>query len=55
VSNPGALATDLVLTEENFRYVQELNVELGAQKAVLPFGQVADMSLARDALKLLKA
>ena len=50
---PGRLATNLVLTPDRIRYVQELNVRLGVQKAVLPFDQVADMSLAQDALKLL--
>ena len=35
-------------------YMQQLNVALGNQKAVLPLERVADMSLARDAVKLLK-
>lgn len=47
------LATDIALSEERFRYVQELNVSLGIQKAVLPYDQVADMSLAADAVKML--
>jgi ABC-type nitrate/sulfonate/bicarbonate transport system substrate-binding protein len=55
LSQPGALATDLVLTEESFKFVQDLNVELGAQKSILPFAQVADMSLARDAIKLVRS
>lgn len=46
-------AVNLALSEERLRYVQELNVELGVQKKVLPFAQVADMSIARDAVKLL--
>jgi ABC-type nitrate/sulfonate/bicarbonate transport system substrate-binding protein len=46
-------AVDLVLSEERIRYVQQLNVEMGLQKKILPFDQVADMSLARDALKLI--
>ena len=48
-------AVDLVLSPERLRYIQELNVGFKVQKAVLPFDQVADMSLAADALKLLKA
>lgn len=43
----------LLLTGEQIDYVQRSNVEFGAQKRVLPITQVADMSLARDALKLL--
>jgi hypothetical protein len=48
----GAYATGLVLSKERLRYLQELNVETGVQKAVLPFECVADMSLAQDAIKL---
>ncbi len=44
---------DLVLTDGQIDYVQRANVEFGAQKEVLPIGEVADMSLAREALKLL--
>ncbi len=47
------LATDIALSEERFRYVQDLNVSLGIQKAILPYDQVADMSLAADAVKML--
>jgi ABC-type nitrate/sulfonate/bicarbonate transport system substrate-binding protein len=46
-------AVDLALSEERVRYMQELNVSLGVQKRVLPYEQVCDASLARDALKLL--
>jgi ABC-type nitrate/sulfonate/bicarbonate transport system substrate-binding protein len=46
-------AVNLALSEERLRYMQELNIELGVQKTVLPFAQVADMSIARDAVKLL--
>ena len=46
-------AVDLVLSEQRVRYMQDLNVSLGVQKRVLPFEQVCDMSLARDAVKLL--
>jgi ABC-type nitrate/sulfonate/bicarbonate transport system substrate-binding protein len=51
----GRLATNLVLSEEQINYIQNLNVELGVQKTVLPFSKVADMSLAQDALKLLNS
>jgi len=46
-------AVDIVLSEERIRYMQDLNVELGVQKSVLPTNEVADSSLAREALKLL--
>jgi ABC-type nitrate/sulfonate/bicarbonate transport system substrate-binding protein len=46
-------AVNLALNEERLRYMQELNVELGIQKKILPFAQIADMSIARDAVKLL--
>lgn len=45
---------DIALSAERIMYMQQLNVELGNQKAVLPLEKVADMSLARDAVKLLK-
>jgi ABC-type nitrate/sulfonate/bicarbonate transport system substrate-binding protein len=47
-------AVDLVLSEERVRYMQQINLELGLQKKMLPYDQVADMSLARDALKLME-
>jgi ABC-type nitrate/sulfonate/bicarbonate transport system substrate-binding protein len=42
----------IALTPERINYMQQLNVALGTQKAVLPLDRVADMSLARDAAKL---
>ena len=47
-------AVDLTLDEERLRYMQQLNVDLNVQGKVLPYAQVADMSLAREALALLK-
>jgi ABC-type nitrate/sulfonate/bicarbonate transport system substrate-binding protein len=47
-------ATDLVLAPERIQYMQQFNVELGVQKRVLPYEQVTDMSLARDALALIR-
>lgn len=46
-------ALDLGLSRERTRYVQQINVDFHIQKQVLPFDRVVDMSLARDALKLL--
>ena len=43
--------TDVGLPEERLRFVQDLNVRLGIQHAILPFARVADMSLAGEALK----
>lgn len=51
--NKAAYSVDLVMSEERVRYMQQLNVDTGVQKTILPFDKVADMSLARDALKLL--
>ncbi len=45
---------DIVLNPARIAYMQQLNVALGLQKAVLPLERVADMSLARDAVKLLR-
>lgn len=44
---------DLVLSKERLVYMQQLNVDFGMQKKVLPFSEVADMSLAKDAIKML--
>lgn len=46
-------AENLVLEPERLRYMQQLNVDLEVQKTVMPFERVADMSIAREALKLL--
>jgi ABC-type nitrate/sulfonate/bicarbonate transport system substrate-binding protein len=46
-------AGNLLLTEDRVRFMQELNVTTGTQKEVVPFNRVADMSLARDALRRL--
>lgn len=46
-------AVDLVLSEERIRYMQNLNLDLGVQQSALTFDQIADMSLAKDAVKLL--
>lgn len=47
-------AVNLTLTPERLRYIQDLNISFQVQKSVLPFDRVADMSLAADALKLLR-
>lgn len=46
-------ATDLVLSRRRIDYMQNLNVKFGLQKHMLPYDKVTDMSLARDAIKLL--
>lgn len=46
-------AADLVLSQERIDYMQKLNIGFGIQKTMLPYDKVADMSLARDAVKLL--
>jgi ABC-type nitrate/sulfonate/bicarbonate transport system substrate-binding protein len=45
-------ATDPVLSEERVRFMQELNVSLGVQKRIVPYEDVVDASIARDAVKL---
>ena len=45
----------IALTPERVHYIQELNVTMGLQKQVLPYEQVADMSLAAEALRLIGA
>ncbi len=46
-------ATDLVLSEERIKYMQDLNLSLGMQRKIVPYEEATDMSIARDALKLL--
>ena len=46
-------AENLVLSPERVQYMQQLNVQFGVQKTILPYEKVADMSLAREAIKLL--
>lgn len=47
-------AEDLLLPESQVAYLQELNVTMQLQQGVLPYAAVADMSLAREALKLIE-
>lgn len=44
---------NLLLSEAQIRYIQELNVAMSLQQRILPGDLVADMSLARDALGLI--
>ena len=46
-------ASDLLLSEDRVRCMQEINLAHGLQKRMLPYEQVADMTLAQDALKLM--
>jgi ABC-type nitrate/sulfonate/bicarbonate transport system substrate-binding protein len=45
-------ATDLVLSEKQISYQQELNRRFDVQKTILPYDQVTDMSIARDAVAM---
>lgn len=47
-------AENLSLSEAQIRYIQELNVAMTLQHRVLPGDLVADMSLAREALRLVR-
>ena len=46
-------ASNLVLTPQRLEYMQNLNVSFKVQSKVMPFEQVADMSIANEAIKLL--
>lgn len=46
---------DLILTEKQIDYMQDLNLEFEIQKEKLPFDTVVDLSLAKEATKLLEA
>ena len=46
-------ASDLMLSPERVRYMQQINLDFKIQTEMLPFDRVADMSLAQDAQKLL--
>ena len=41
------------MSEERLAYMQRLNVQLGVQKSVLPYAQVCDPSLAKEAIALI--
>lgn len=47
-------AVDLVLSDERINLIQSINVEFKNQSQILPIASVGDMSLAKDALKLLE-
>lgn len=47
-------AADLELDPERVKFMQNLNISTGTQKLLLPYDRVADMSLAQEALKLVK-
>ncbi len=46
-------AEDLLLPEEQLRYLQELNVAMNLQRNVLPYDVATEMSLARDAVHMI--
>ena len=45
-------AADLILSEDRVRSMQALNMATGSQNTLLPYARVADMALAREALRL---
>jgi ABC-type nitrate/sulfonate/bicarbonate transport system substrate-binding protein len=45
--------TGMILTDARLDLVQRMNVAFGAQQTVLPIAEIADMSLAKDALRLM--
>lgn len=46
-------AENLVLSPERIEFIQKVNVEFKDQTRILPFDQIADMSLAQQAINLL--
>jgi NitT/TauT family transport system substrate-binding protein len=48
-------AEDLIVSAERIDYLQNFNLSLGTQHRILPYAAVADMSLARDAARLLQS
>ena len=48
-------AEDLVLSPERVQYMQELNVETGGQKKIMPYEQIIDTSIAKEAIARLDA
>ena len=46
-------AADLLLPEAKLSFIQNLNVTMGQQRRVWPFADITDMSMVRDALKLI--
>ena len=46
--------TDLVLSPERVKWMQDLNVSLDVQKRIVPYENVVDPSLAREALEKIK-
>jgi ABC-type nitrate/sulfonate/bicarbonate transport system substrate-binding protein len=46
------LALNLEISPERVRYMQQINLDFGAQKGMLPFERVVDLSLAREAIAL---
>jgi ABC-type nitrate/sulfonate/bicarbonate transport system substrate-binding protein len=46
-------ATDLMLSPERVRYMQQINLDFHIQNEMLPFDRVVDLSLAQEAQKLL--
>ncbi len=46
-------ALDLRISPERVEYMQRLNVDVGAQRKILPYEQVTDMSLAADAARMI--
>lgn len=43
-------AEDLVLSPERVQYMQELNISLGVQTKIIPYDQIFDTSLAKEAV-----
>ena len=47
-------AADLLLPEGKLAFIQTLNVTMGLQRKVWPFADLTDMSMVRDALRLIE-
>ena len=47
-------STDIALSENQLKVVQDISIRQGVQKEFVPYDKAADMSLARDAVKLMQ-
>ena len=46
---------NLIISDQSINYLQNLNLEMGIQKTKLPIDKIADMSMAREAMKMIGA
>jgi hypothetical protein len=45
---------NLIIPDESINYLQKLNMEAGIQSRMMPIDEIADFSMAREAMKLIR-